>query len=90
MEIAGKVYEVLSPPFYVVYSVVRGFCGPYFIYRMVVFYVSGLADGLVPKWVWISWVAVVLTAIGVSIMWISNLWMELYRERNRKLEEKLR
>ncbi|KAK4282272.1 hypothetical protein QN277_013669 [Acacia crassicarpa] len=89
-QIAAKVYAFLSPPFYTLYSLVRGFGGPYFIYRMVAFYTSGLVDGRIPKWVWISWVVVVLTAIGVSIMWISNLWMELYRERTRKLEEKIR
>lgn len=90
VQIAAKVYDLLSPPFYILYSLVRGFAGPYFIFRMVVFYASGLVDGLIPKWVWISWVGVVLTAIGVSIMWISNLWIELYRERTRKLEEKIR
>lgn len=90
VQIAAKVYDLLSPPFYILYSLIRGFVGPYFIFRMVAFFASGLADGLIPRWVWISWVVVVLTAIGVSIMWISNLWVELYRERTRKLGEKTR
>ncbi|XP_027352644.1 TLC domain-containing protein At5g14285 [Abrus precatorius] len=87
---AARVYDALSPPFYAVYSVVRGFFGPYFVYQMVVFYASGGARGLVPAWIWVSWVMVVVMAIGVSIMWISNLWIQFYRERTRKLEEKIR
>ncbi|CAL0323023.1 unnamed protein product [Lupinus luteus] len=87
---ASKVFDALSLPFYALYSVVRGFIGPYYMYRMVVFYAGGGADGLVPRWVWISWVVVVVMAIGVSIMWISNLWLELYRKRTRKLEDKIR
>ncbi|KAK7260622.1 hypothetical protein RIF29_26832 [Crotalaria pallida] len=86
--VAAKVYDALSLPFYALYSVVRGFVGPYFMYKMVVFYAGGCADGLVPRWVWVSWVVVVVVAIGVSIMWITNLWLELYRERTRKLEQK--
>ncbi|XP_015971390.1 TLC domain-containing protein At5g14285 [Arachis duranensis] len=87
---AAKVYEALSPPFYALYSVVRGFAGPYFVYEMVVFYAGEHGDGLVPRWIWVSWVAVVLMAIAVSILWIWNLWVELYRERTRKLQEKIR
>ncbi|XP_019458414.1 PREDICTED: TLC domain-containing protein At5g14285-like [Lupinus angustifolius] len=87
---AAKVFDALSLPFYALYSVVRGFVGPYYMYRMIVFYAGGGADGLVPRWVWVSWVVVVVMAIGVSIMWISNLWLELYRKRTRKLDEKIR
>ncbi|CAJ1784522.1 unnamed protein product [Sphenostylis stenocarpa] len=88
---ADKLYDALSPPFYTVYSVVRGFVGPYFMYRMVVFYASGGASGLVPVWAWISWVLVVVTAIGVSIMWISNLWVQFFREkRDKLLEQKIK
>ena len=90
VEFAAKVFDFLSPPFYVLYSLVRGFIGPYFVYKMVVFYMGGSVDGLIPRWLWISWVGVVLTAIVVSIMWISNLWVELYRYRRRKLEKKVR
>ncbi|KAG4940507.1 hypothetical protein AAZX31_16G058700 [Glycine max] len=88
--LARRVHHALSPPFYAAYSVVRGFVGPYFVYRMIVFYVSGGARGLVPVWAWASWVLVVVMAIGVSIMWISNLWVQFFRERRGKLEEKIR
>ncbi|KAH1076917.1 hypothetical protein AAZX31_19G075800 [Glycine max] len=87
---ARRVHDALSPPFYAAYSVVRGLVGPYFVYRMVVFYASGGARGLVPVWAWASWVLVVVMAIGVSILWICNLWVQFFRERRLKLEEKIR
>lgn len=87
---AAKVYGFLSPPFYAFYSLVRGLLGPYFVYRMGEFYISGVADSVIPKWVWVSWMIVVITAISVSILWITNLWVELYRERKGKFEKKLR
>ncbi|PIN02474.1 hypothetical protein CDL12_25008 [Handroanthus impetiginosus] len=90
VEFAAKVYDFLSPPFYALYSLVRGFLGPYFVYRMFGFYLSGAADNVIPKWMWISWVFVVFMAISVSILWISNLWIELYRERKKLVEKKVR
>ncbi|MFS7970433.1 putative TLC domain-containing protein [Helianthus anomalus] len=80
-KVAAQVFDVLSPPFYALYSVVRGFLGPVFVYRMVGFYLSGEADGVIPRWVWVSWVFVVVSAILVSIVWIWNRWVDLYRER---------
>lgn len=90
VKFAAKVFDLLSPPFYALYSVVRGFLGPYFVYRMFGFYLSGAADSVIPKWVWVSWVFVVFMAISVSILWISNLWIELYRERKKKVGKKVR
>ncbi|XP_023745055.1 TLC domain-containing protein At5g14285 [Lactuca sativa] len=86
-ETARQVFDLLSPPFYVLYSAVRGFAGPLFVYKMVVFYSSGVADNVIPKWLWVSWICVVVMAISVSVLWISNLWIELYRERMFKLEK---
>ncbi|XP_042061300.1 TLC domain-containing protein At5g14285-like isoform X2 [Salvia splendens] len=68
----------------------RGFCGPYFVYRMFTFYVTGAADAVIPKWVWISWLLVVVTAIFVSILWIVNLWAAFFREMKKKGEKKVR
>jgi hypothetical protein len=87
---AAKLYGLLSPPFYTLYSIVRGFVGPYLVYEMFVFYASGAAKGLIPTWVWVSWIVVVVAAISVSILWISNLWVELYRERMGKSEKKIK
>lgn len=64
--------------------------GPYFVYRMVEFYAGGGARGVVPAWAWVSWVLVVVMAIGVSIMWISNLWVQFFRERRGNLDQKIR
>lgn len=89
-EFAAKVYGFLSPYFYALYIVVRAFLGPYFLYRMAAFYASGGADSVIPKWIWMSWVVVVFMAISVSILWISNLCVELYEERKGKQEKKLR
>ncbi|CAJ2677268.1 unnamed protein product [Trifolium pratense] len=88
---AARVYDALSPPFYVVYTIVRGFVGPYFVFRMVLFYASGLAHGLVPTWIWVSWAVVVFSAIGVSILWIYSRWVDFIRERKiaTKLEQKI-
>uniref|UniRef100_A0A1J3FCT4 TLC domain-containing protein n=1 Tax=Noccaea caerulescens TaxID=107243 RepID=A0A1J3FCT4_NOCCA len=83
--LAGKVYDLLSPPFYAFYSVVRGVLGPWFFGSMVASYARGEANGVIPTWLWISWAVVVGTAITVSILWIWNLWIEWFREREAKL-----
>lgn len=90
VKFAAKVYDILSPPFYALYSVVRGFLGPYFVYRMISFYLSGAADSVIPKWIWIPWLVVVVMAISVSILWISNLWIEFFREKEKISEKKVR
>ncbi|KAK5802601.1 TLC domain-containing protein At5g14285 [Gossypium arboreum] len=88
-QLAARVYSNLSPYFYAFYSVVRGIFGPFVLYQMGVFYSSGVADNVIPRWLWISWMCVVITAIGVSILWISNLWVELFKEKKAKLEKEL-
>ncbi|GFP80481.1 hypothetical protein PHJA_000537700 [Phtheirospermum japonicum] len=50
----AKVFDVLSPPFYALYFVVGGFLGPYFVYRMFAFYMSGADDTVIPRWVWVG------------------------------------
>lgn len=87
---AAKVYDLLSPPFYVLYTIARVFLGPYFVYRMLSFYLSGAADDVLPKYLWISWVLVVVVAILVSVLWITNLWILLYKERKGEVEKKVR
>ncbi|KAL0461754.1 UNVERIFIED_CONTAM: TLC domain-containing protein [Sesamum latifolium] len=89
VEFARKVFDLMSPPFYAFYSVVRGLLGPYFVYRMCVFYGSGAADDVIPTWVWVSWVLVAVMIIFVSLLWISNLWMLFYSERSKKAERKI-
>ncbi|CAM8982894.1 unnamed protein product [Rhodiola kirilowii] len=86
---AAKVYEILSPPFYAFYSIVRGFAGPWFVYEMGMFYAAGVSEHSIPRWIWVSWIVVVVSALCVSILWIVNLWVELFRERSSKLEKKV-
>ncbi|GFP98382.1 hypothetical protein PHJA_001982100 [Phtheirospermum japonicum] len=54
LKLAAKVFDVLSPPFYALYFVVGEFLGPYFIYRMFAFYLSGADDTVIPRWVWVG------------------------------------
>ncbi|PWZ23050.1 TLC domain-containing protein [Zea mays] len=77
---AARVYGALSPPFYALYTLVRGVAGPLFLLKMAAFYLSGQAVDVIPWWVRISWILVVGTAIAVSNLWIWNLWKELVRE----------
>ncbi|GKD38650.1 translation elongation factor 1, partial [Tanacetum coccineum] len=65
-EFAHQVFDVLSPPFYAFYSVVRGFLGPLFVCKMVGFYVSGGVDNVIPRWVWVSWICVVVAFVDMD------------------------
>lgn len=53
LEFAETVYGFLSPPFYAFCTVVRGFVGPWFVYEMGTFYLSGAASNVIPSWVWV-------------------------------------
>lgn len=84
---AAKLHEFLTPRFYAFYSVFRGILGPLFVFKMGVFYVSGEADAVIPKWAWISWMVVIGTAILVSISWVLNHWVDWHRERSHKAQK---
>lgn len=87
---AAKLHEYLTPRFYVLYSVFRGILGPLFVFKMGVFYASGEADAVIPKWAWISWTVVIGTAILVSISWVLDHWITWLRERSYKAQKKVR
>lgn len=78
---AAKFQDFLAPYFYTFYSILRGGLAPVILHKMGVFYVSGLAENLIPKWAWISWMGVIATAIFVSILWIGNHWVVWYQYR---------
>ncbi|CAL1359858.1 unnamed protein product [Linum trigynum] len=78
---AARLYEFLSPFFYVFYSVVRGVLAPIFIIQMVAFFAGGEGRGLIPAWVWVSWMVVIVAAIAVSVMWVSSHWVGWCKER---------
>ncbi|CAN0896195.1 TLC domain-containing protein At5g14285 [Linum grandiflorum] len=78
---ASKLYEFLSPPFYVFYFVVRGVLGPVFVAQMVGFFAGGEAEGLIPAWVWGSWMVVIVSAILVSVLWVMGHWVGWCKEK---------
>ncbi|XP_010421471.1 PREDICTED: TLC domain-containing protein At5g14285-like [Camelina sativa] len=79
---ARRVRELLSPPFYLFYTLVRGLAGPVALYDMAAFYVSGAAEGAVPRWAWLSWLVVIGVAIVVSVLWVLRNWVDWFREKN--------
>ncbi|KAK9063502.1 hypothetical protein SSX86_017372 [Deinandra increscens subsp. villosa] len=80
---AKRLYDGLSPYFYGVYMVVRGVLGPLLVCKMVVFYLNGGGDGVVPFWAWVSWMVVIVCALLLSMLWVSSLWLEFYKERSK-------
>ncbi|CAI9785099.1 unnamed protein product [Fraxinus pennsylvanica] len=88
-EKAAKVYEFLSPIFFAYYTMIRGILGPLFAYKIGVFFASGMHGDLIPLWAWISWMVVTVSIIGVSLLWIMNLWLALYRNRIKKELKKI-
>uniref|UniRef100_A0A1J3CKU8 TLC domain-containing protein n=2 Tax=Noccaea caerulescens TaxID=107243 RepID=A0A1J3CKU8_NOCCA len=80
--LAKRVRELLSPPFYLFYTVVRGLAGPVALYDMAAFYGSGAAEGAVPRWAWISWLVVIGSAILLSVLWVLRNWVDWFREKN--------
>nr|GMD95336.1 TLC domain-containing protein At5g14285-like [Ipomoea batatas] len=87
---AAKLHAFLSPIFYAFYSVVRGVVGPWFVCKMGRALLDGAAQAVIPKGVWISWMVVIVSAIMVSILWVFNLWIDLYKETKRKEFKKVR
>ncbi|KAJ4710906.1 TLC domain-containing protein [Melia azedarach] len=87
---SAKLHELLSPPFYTFYSVVRGIMGPLFVYKMWVFYLSGAADHSIPKWARVSWMIVIIAGVLLSILWILNNWIGWYRELSYRAGKKVR
>lgn len=88
-EKAAKLYEFLSPIFFAYYTMVRGILGPLFAYKIGVFFASGMHGDLIPLWAWISWMVVTVSTIGVSLLWIMNQWLALYRNRIKKELKKI-
>ncbi|XP_071717612.1 TLC domain-containing protein At5g14285-like [Rutidosis leptorrhynchoides] len=80
---AARLYHTISIYFYGVYTVVRGVLGPLLVYKMMVFYVNGGGNDVVPVWAWASWIVVIVSAILVSVLWIFNLWLKLFKERSK-------
>ena len=58
----------LALPFYGLYSIVRGLLGPYVVFRMVVFYSGGGAEGAIA-----TWVVVAVSDLNVVIVCFQRL-----------------
>ncbi|KAI3733387.1 hypothetical protein L6452_12830 [Arctium lappa] len=78
--LAARLYGGLSPYFYGFYTVVRGVVGPVVVYKMVV---GGGGSGEIPMWVWGSWMVVIVNGIFGSVLWVCNLWFNLFKERRK-------
>ncbi|KAK1415810.1 hypothetical protein QVD17_31598 [Tagetes erecta] len=81
--VAARLYRGLSPYFYGFYTLVRGVLGPLLVYKMVVFYMSGGGDGVIPFWAWAFWMVVIVSAILVSMLWVFCLWLSYFKERTK-------
>lgn len=79
VQASARFHQLLSAPFYTFSSVVRGILGPLFVYRLWLFYVSGTADNLIPMWAWLSWMAVITSAILLRMLWVLSNWIGWYR-----------
>lgn len=80
---AAAYYEFLSPIFFTFYSVVRGILAPFYVFKLLLmmFFVNGAGNGLIPLWALVSWMVIIVTAIGISISWVLNHWVALYRRK---------
>ncbi|XP_022735267.1 TLC domain-containing protein At5g14285-like [Durio zibethinus] len=85
VRLAANLYKLLSPLFYVSYSIGRGIVAPFFVHKMGVFYLSGMAKNLIPGWAWASWMVVIVTAILASIVWIFDHWYKRSYEAVKKV-----
>ncbi|RWW28859.1 hypothetical protein GW17_00006652 [Ensete ventricosum] len=63
LPIAARIHKNLSPPFYGLYTIMRGFIGPVFFYKMSAYYLSGKGSNVIPIWVSAAWIVVVGGAI---------------------------
>nr|XP_043633705.1 TLC domain-containing protein At5g14285-like [Erigeron canadensis] len=81
--VAARLHSGLSPYFYGFYTVVRGVFGPFLVCKMMVFYLNGGGNDVIPVWAWVSWMVVIVSAIFVSVLWVSNLWLKFFKERSK-------
>lgn len=80
MPVAKRLYKFLSPGFYVFYTVVRGLIAPAFVVKLGFAYASGVVDGVIPSWLWGSWLLVTFSGILASLLWVFNHWVVFYKE----------
>lgn len=81
---AERVYQAISLPFTLVYTVVRLGLGPYLVYEVAQFYVRGGADGVIPRWLAYTWSVIITLAELGSLAWVYMLWAGLIRFYKRR------
>ncbi|XP_024543881.1 TLC domain-containing protein At5g14285-like [Selaginella moellendorffii] len=73
------VYERLSPFFTVIFTVFRVGLGPVLVFRISKFYLSGAADGVIPRLLVRCWMAKSALALVGSLVWVYKLWAGLIK-----------
>eukprot|EP00897_Mesotaenium_endlicherianum_P000910 jgi/Mesen1/1081/ME000123S00256 len=70
----AAVYRAILVPFTIFYSLLRGVLGPWIIVQLVLFYSSGAADAVLPRWVANLWMGITVLAVTGSFVWVLELW----------------
>jgi hypothetical protein len=81
---AASVYQHISPPFTILYTIVRLGLGPFLVYDVARFYVLGGADRVVPRWLAYTWSVIITLAELGSLAWVYMLWAGLIRFYQRR------
>ncbi|KAJ7518775.1 hypothetical protein O6H91_20G008200 [Diphasiastrum complanatum] len=76
---ARQIYLSLSPPFTFIFTFFRVFVGPYMLWELGKFYLTGKADAVIPTWLAYSWILKSALAVCGSMIWVYKLWVGLYR-----------
>ncbi|KAI5065553.1 hypothetical protein GOP47_0020248, partial [Adiantum capillus-veneris] len=78
---ATQTFNYLNVVFLPFFTFVRGFLGPLLTWHLSVYYFSGQADSVIPRWLSFYWMFVVSLAIVGSIFWVARLWARLFAAR---------
>uniref|UniRef100_A0A0D9XY54 TLC domain-containing protein n=1 Tax=Leersia perrieri TaxID=77586 RepID=A0A0D9XY54_9ORYZ len=84
---AAAAHRAMSVPFFAAYTAMRAVLAPAWFARMVSFYYFG-EEAALPAWLRASWTAVIGGGIVMSVIWVTNLWVEFFRERKQKERSK--
>eukprot|EP00850_Spirogloea_muscicola_P009316 SM000052S17708 [mRNA] locus=s52:255312:255951:+ [translate_table: standard] len=86
---ARALYEALTLPFVVIYTLVRLVACPIGVWTLQSFYMSGKADAVIPHWLSACWMAMSWLAIAGSAAWVARLWPDVLRRHPPKIQKTL-